>query len=104
MRFAAGLALLLALGAVTACGQDEEEGQAKPEPPSEAVVFVSKVYEPYTDDKDADPVQPGGSEIYSKRLRALLDKDASDTPEGEVGRLESIRSSTARTGRSAASR
>lgn len=88
MRFAAGLALLLALGAVTACGQDEEEGQAKPEPPSEAVVFVSKVYEPYMDDKDADPVQPEGSEIYSKRLRALLDKDAADTPEGEVGRLD----------------
>jgi hypothetical protein len=88
MRFAAGLALLLAFGAMTACGQDEEEGQAKPEPPSEAVVFVSKVYEPYTDDKDADPVQPEGSEIYSKRLRALLDKDAADTPDGEVGRLD----------------
>lgn len=88
MRPLAGLALLFALGAITACGQDEDEKQAKPEAPSEAVIFVSKIYEPYTDDKDGDPVQQEGSQIYSKRLQALLDKDAAETPEGEVGRLD----------------
>ncbi|MGK2922452.1 MAG: DUF3828 domain-containing protein [Methyloceanibacter sp.] len=88
MRLAAGLAVLLALGAVAACGQDDEEAPAKQETPSEAVIFVSRIYEAYTDNKDDDPVQPEGSEIYSKRLQALLDKDAAETQEGEVGRLD----------------
>jgi len=52
------------------------------------VAFVSRIYEPYTNDENADPVQPEGSDIYSKRLRTLFDKDAAETQDGEVGRLD----------------
>lgn len=105
-RFAAGLALLLALAALTACGgTDDEEASAEQEPQSEAVAFVSRIYEPYTNDENADPVQPEGSDIYSKRLRTLFDKDAASASKtARSAASTSIPSSTGRTGRSAASR
>jgi len=88
-RLAAGLAVLLALAALTACGgTDDEEASAEQEPQSEAVAFVARIYEPYTNDENADPVRPEGSDIYSKRLRTLFDKDAAETQGGEVGRLD----------------
>lgn len=90
MRLAAGLAVLLALGALTACGQDEEGEQAPAEQKtvSAPVAFVAGIYETYTDDGGGDPVQPGRAGIYSKRLQALFDKDAAGTPDGEAGRLD----------------
>ncbi len=49
------------------------------------MAFVSAIYKTYTDIAQGDPARPGLPDMYSKRLQALIDKDAA---EGEVGRLD----------------
>jgi hypothetical protein len=49
---------------------------------SDPVAFITAIYQGY----EADAPDLDG--VYSKRLQALLDKDAAETPEGEVGRID----------------
>jgi hypothetical protein len=46
------------------------------------VSLITAIYQTYLDNAEA---LPG---IYSKRLQALIDKDARETPEGIVGRID----------------
>ncbi|HKQ56006.1 MAG TPA: hypothetical protein VJT12_08945, partial [Methyloceanibacter sp.] len=46
---------------------------------SDPVALIEAIYQTYVDDTE---LLTG---IYSKRLQALLDKDAAETPEGMVG-------------------
>jgi len=88
MRLIAAFAVLLALAPPQAHAQDDgEPTEAKAETPSPTETFIAGIYKTYTDNPHDDPDQAGGEDIYSKRLKALFDKDAAETPEGEVGRL-----------------
>ena len=49
---------------------------------SDPVTLITAIYQTYETDKAGLP------HIYSKRLQALIDKDAKETPEGEVGRID----------------
>jgi hypothetical protein len=65
------LALGLGSGAATAAAFD-----------SDPVSLIKSIYKTYEEDK------PQPKHIYSKRLQALIDKDAKETPEGMVGRID----------------
>lgn len=53
------------------------------------VAVVTALYQPYLASDPSDVASaPGLSNVYSKRLQALLDKDERESPEGEVGRLD----------------
>jgi hypothetical protein len=49
---------------------------------SDPVSLITAIYETYLDNTELL------TDIYSKRLQALLDKDAQETPEGMVGRID----------------
>ncbi|MEZ5829064.1 MAG: DUF3828 domain-containing protein [Hyphomicrobiales bacterium] len=53
-----------------------------PRPTATPSAFVTAIYQGYEADS------PDLDNVYSKRLQALLDKDAAETPEGEVGRID----------------
>jgi hypothetical protein len=89
MRLVLAFAVLLALVAPAVHAQDDGESpaEAKTEP-SGAVALIASIYKTYTNLGEGDPGQPGLPGMYSKRLQALIDKDAAETPDGEVGRLD----------------
>ena len=49
---------------------------------SDPVTLITAIYKTYETD------QAGLPHVFSKRLQALIDKDAKETPEGEVGRID----------------
>jgi hypothetical protein len=56
---------------------------------NDPVAVIAAIYKAYLDTDPADmPPAPGSLGVYSKRLQALVDKDARETPEGEIGRLD----------------
>jgi hypothetical protein len=57
-------------------------------PGDDPVALIAAIYKTYTDIGPGDPGTPGLAGVYSKRLQALIDKDASETPEGMVGRID----------------
>ena len=64
--------LLTGLSAGPAAAQDD----------ADPVALITAIYKSYKTD------QPGLEQMYSRRLQALIDKDASETPEGMVGRID----------------
>ncbi len=66
--------LLLAVGGGAAHAQDK----------TDPVVLIASIYKTYT----AETNNPGYSDVYSRRLQALIDTDAKDTPEGEAGKID----------------
>jgi hypothetical protein len=52
------------------------------------VTLIQALYKTYTAIGPGEDGSPGLDGIYSKRLQALVDKDAKETPEGEVGRID----------------
>jgi Protein of unknown function (DUF3828) len=77
MRLVLALALM-ALGTVTA------NAAAADDP----VALIAAIYKTYTDIGPGKSGMPGLAHVYSKRLQALIDKDATETPEGMVGRID----------------
>ncbi len=73
MRALLALGLAIALGAAAPLHQ-----QADADP----VSLITAIYRTYELNTPALP------HIYSKRLQALIDKDARETPKGEVGRID----------------
>jgi hypothetical protein len=49
---------------------------------SDPVTLITAIYKTYETD------QAGLPHVFSKRLQALIDKDAKETPDGEVGRID----------------
>lgn len=88
MRLLPVLAVLVALAAPQAYAEDTKKAPPEKTGPSPAETFIVDIYRAYTDTPQDAPVPAVGDEIYSKRLRALFDNDAAETPEGEVGRLD----------------
>ncbi len=70
MRTTLALVLAVALGA------------AAPLADSDPVSLITAIYRTYENNTPALP------HIYSKRLQALIDKDARETPQGELGRID----------------
>jgi hypothetical protein len=70
--------VLIALGSVTA------NAAAADDP----VALIKAIYKTYTDIGPGQPGTPGLPHTYSKRLQALIDKDATETPEGMAGRID----------------
>ncbi len=79
------LLLMLAFGAPAAMAQDDSEPAAKAESESGPVAFVTAIYKSYTDIAPGEDGEPGLPDMYSKRLQALIDKDAA---ESRAGRLD----------------
>ena len=52
------------------------------------VALIEAIYKTYTDIGPGAPGTPGLASVYSKRLQALIDKDATETPEGMAGRID----------------
>jgi hypothetical protein len=52
------------------------------------VTLIQALYKTYTAIGPGEDGSPSLDGIYSKRLQALVDKDAKETPEGEVGRID----------------
>ena len=73
MRRVLPLILALALGAAA---------PLPPRPDADPVSLIAAIYGTYENDTPALP------HIYSKRLQALVDKDARETPKGELGRID----------------
>lgn len=74
-----GLVILaVALGAASALGDAD----------SDPVSLITAIYQTYTDIAPGEDGAPDVEGVYSKRLQALVDKDAKETPEGEVGRID----------------
>jgi hypothetical protein len=65
-------ALLMALCAAPAAAQVD----------ADPLSFITAIYKSYKTNA------PGLEDMYSRRLQALIDKDASETPEGMVGRID----------------
>jgi len=65
------LAFILFAGAASAKSVD-----------SDPVTLITAIYKTYETD------QAGLPHVFSKRLQTLIDKDAKETPEGEVGRID----------------
>ena len=78
MRAIASILFGIALGA--AAPLDQVDG--------DPVTLIAAIYKTYTDIGPGDDGMPGLPGVYSQRLQALIDKDAQETPEGEVGRLD----------------
>jgi hypothetical protein len=55
---------------------------------SDPVDLITAIYQTYTDIAPGEDNVPDVQGVYSKRLQALIDKDAKETPEGEVGRMD----------------
>lgn len=71
-RLLVGVLLLMTPLAAPAIAQDGND----------AVAFIVAIYQSYKTDR------PGVEQMYSQRLQALINKDASETPEGMVGRID----------------
>ena len=72
MRIVALLLLAFALGAASPAPQAD----------SDPVSLIEAVYASY------EKGEPELSDLYSRRLQALIDKDEKETPEGMVGRID----------------
>jgi len=72
MRIVVWLILALVLGGAAPSKQAD----------SDPLFLIEAIYKSYQDN------EPELSHVYSKRLQALLDKDAKETPEGMVGRID----------------
>jgi hypothetical protein len=70
--------ILLAVLLAIALGAASPHARADADP----VALITAIYKTYQDDAPALP------DIYSRRLQALIDKDAKETPEGMVGRID----------------
>jgi Protein of unknown function (DUF3828) len=70
--------VLIAIGSVTA------NAAASDDP----VALIKAIYKSYTDIGPGAPGTPGLPGVYSKRLQGLVDKDATETPEGMAGRID----------------
>jgi hypothetical protein len=75
--------LFIALVAI-ALGGASPLGDADRDP----VDLITAIYQTYTDIAPGEDNVPDVQGVYSKRLQALIDKDAKETPEGEVGRMD----------------
>jgi hypothetical protein len=70
--------IAMALGAASPLGDAD----------SDPVDLITAIYQTYTDIAPGEDAIPEVEGVYSERLQALLDKDAKETPEGEVGRID----------------
>ncbi len=55
---------------------------------SDPASLIAAIYKTYTDIAPGEDGMPGLSGIYSKRLQALVDKDAKETQAGMFGRID----------------
>jgi hypothetical protein len=76
VRIAAVALAAFALAAASPLGDADSDPEA----------LITAIYQTYTDIAPGEDGVPNVEGVYSKRLQALLDKDA--TPEGEVGRID----------------
>jgi hypothetical protein len=76
------LALLLAVGLGAASPRKQTD--------SDPVSLIKAIYQTYEENtpERGEGAEPGVPHMYSKRLQALIDKDAKETPEGMVGRID----------------
>jgi hypothetical protein len=78
MRIAVIVLAAIALGAASPLGDADSDPEA----------LITAIYQTYTDIAPGEDGTPNVEGVYSKRLQALIDKDAKETPEGEVGRID----------------
>jgi hypothetical protein len=78
MRRLCLILVAIALGAASPLGDADSDPEA----------LITAIYQTYTDVAPGEDGVPDVQGVYSKRLQALLDKDAKETPEGEVGRMD----------------
>lgn len=78
MRRLCLILIALALGAASPLGDADSDPEA----------LITAIYQAYTDIVPGEDGTPEVEGVYSARLQALLDKDAKETPEGEVGRID----------------
>jgi hypothetical protein len=78
MRIVALILLAMALGAASPLGDADSDPEA----------LITAIYQTYTDVVPGEEAMPDVQGVYSRRLQALVDKDANETPEGEVGRID----------------
>jgi hypothetical protein len=78
MRIVVLVLLAIALGAASPLGDADSDPEA----------LITAIYQTYTDIAPGEDGTPEVEDVYSARLQALLDKDAKETPEGEVGRID----------------
>jgi hypothetical protein len=68
----------IALGAASPLGDADSDPEA----------LITAIYQTYTDVAPGEDAVPEVEGVYSERLQALINKDAKETPEGEVGRID----------------
>jgi hypothetical protein len=51
---------------------------------SDPVALITNIYKAYTTDTES----PGYGDVYSKRLRTLIDSDSLDAPDGDGGKID----------------
>ena len=78
MRRLCLILIAIALGAGSPLGDAYSDPEA----------LITAIYQTYTDIAPGEDGTPEVEGVYSARLQALLDKDAKETPEGEVGRID----------------
>jgi hypothetical protein len=78
MRRLCLILIAMALGAASPLGDADSDPEA----------LIIAIYQSYTDVAPGEDAVPSIEGVYSRRLQALLDKDAKETPEGEVGRID----------------
>ena len=78
MRIVLAVVLAFALGAAA----------PSPQVDGDPVTLIAALYRTYQDIGPGEDGMPGIPNVYSKRLQALIDKDAKETPEGMVGRID----------------
>ena len=78
MRRLSLILIAIALGAASPLGDADSDPES----------LITAIYQTYTDVAPGEEGVPNVEGVYSKRLQALLDKDAKETPEGEVGRID----------------
>ncbi len=63
---------------------------ARAAPASDPVAMIEAIYKEYVAAQGTDHDAPNQTDrdVYSKRLRELIDADRKNTPEGEIGRLD----------------
>jgi len=78
MRIVALILLAGALGAASPLGDAD----------SDPVALITAIYQTYTDIVPGEEAAPDVQGVYSERLQALVDRDETETPDGEVGRID----------------
>ena len=78
MRIVLAVVLAFALGAAA----------PSPQVDGDPVTLIAALYRTYQDIGPGEDGMPGIPNLYSKRLQVLIDKDAKETPEGMVGRID----------------